>query len=281
MLAAVVAFSVMDSLVKGLSSRYGTFQVASMRGFSSLVCIGAVVMFRGSWSKLRPVRVHWHLMRGCLGTVMMASFIYAVHRLSLAQTYSLFHTAPLVMTALSVPIFKEKVTPSRWFAILVGLCGVLIILKPWESGSLPLLAAGAAVLATFGYAISALTVRSLTRDNSSLAITFWYLTIIGVGCGILGASQWIALLHTDWWWLAGVGISGALGQIWITSAFSCAPPSVVAPFEYTSILWAFGIDWVFWSASPTVHLLIGATIVVGSGVYVVMEEHRLPASTPP
>ncbi len=281
MLAAVVVFSIMDSLVKGLSSRYETFQVASMRGLSSLVCIGTVVLFRGSWRKLRPARVQWHLMRGCLGILMIASFIYAVHRLSLAQTYSLFHTAPLLMTALSVPVFKERVSTSRWVAILTGLGGVLFILKPWESNQFSLLAAGAAVVATFCYAISALTVRSLTSDNSSLAITFWYLAFIGTGCGLLGASSWLTIDAADWWWFAGVGVTGALGQIWITSAFSCAAPSVVAPFEYTSILWAFGIDWVFWSASPTLNLVIGATIVVGSGVYVVMEEHRLPASTPP
>ena len=93
--------------------------------------------------------------------------------------------------------------------------------------------------------------------------------------------------RADWPWLAATGLAGALGQFWITDAFRRAPPSVVAPFEYTSILWAFAIDWVFWSAKPTARLLLGAGIVVATGLYVVWDERRAvdlplnPASPPP
>jgi len=104
---------------------------------------------------------------------------------------------------------------------------------------------------------------------------------------MLAIGSWRAIDPTDWMWLAAVGVSGALGQLWLTEAFRRAPPSVVGPFEYTAILWAFGIDWIFWSAQPTRALLIGAGVVIASGIYVIVDERRMaqlamnPGSPPP
>jgi len=211
---------------------------------------------------------------------MLVSFIYAVHRLTLAQTYSLFLAAPLLMTVLSVPILGEKVTARRWLAILCGLGGVLVILQPWGKGAYSASAAAAAGLATICYSLSALTVRSLGRRNSSIAMVFWYLGLVSIGCGVLAIRGWQSLQPGDWVWLAAIGLSGALGQLWLTEAFRRAPPSVVGPFEYSSILWAFGIDWIFWSAAPSVTLLVGASIVVGSGIYIIVDERALAALEP-
>jgi drug/metabolite transporter (DMT)-like permease len=79
----------------------------------------------------------------------------------------------------------------------------------------------------------------------------------------------------DWKWLTAIGISGGLGQLWLTEAFRRAPPSVVSPFEYTAILWAFAIDWVFWSASPSMTLVLGAGVVIASGIFVIWDERRM------
>jgi drug/metabolite transporter (DMT)-like permease len=207
--------------------------------------------------------------------------------LSLAQTYSLFLAAPLLMTALSVPIHGETVAPRRWVAIVVGLSGVLIILHPWRSGGVSMIAASAAALATVCYSLSALTVRTLGRSDSSMSMVFWYLLLVSIGAGLLAVGDWRPVLGSDWIWLIGIGLTGALGQIWLTDAFRRAPPSVVGPFEYTSILWAFGIDWVFWSASPSLSLIAGACVVVASGIFIIVDEHRLaalamtPACPPP
>jgi drug/metabolite transporter (DMT)-like permease len=275
MIAAVAVFSIMDALMKSLTERYPPVQVASLRSLSSLVCMLIVIGARGSWRDVRMQGVKWHLLRGVLGIAMLSSFIYAVHRLTLAQTYSIYLTAPLLMTALSVPLFHEKVSPSRWLAILIGLGGVIVILKPWGKGAYTLAAAAAAMLSTVCYALSALTVRALSRTNTSLALVFWYLFIVGFSCALIAAPDWRPIVGIDWLWLAGIGITGALGQFWLTVAFSRAPPSVVGPFEYTSILWAFIIDRLFWGASPTVNLIIGAVVVIASGIFVIEEERRL------
>jgi drug/metabolite transporter (DMT)-like permease len=167
------------------------------------------------------------------------------------------------------------------------MSGVLLILQPWGQGAFSMVAAAAAAVATVCYSLSALTVRSLGRRNTSMSMVFWYLALVGTGAGLLAINQWHAVESADWKWLAAVGVSGALGQLWLTEAFRHAPPSVVGPFEYTAMLWAFGIDWIFWSASPSAGLLIGAAIVVASGIVIILDERRLaelavnPACSPP
>jgi drug/metabolite transporter (DMT)-like permease len=287
MVAAVFAFSIMDSLMKRLSSHYGPLQISCLRCISSWIFLLLPITWQRSWAALRPKNAPLHLFRAVLGVLMLGSFVFAVRRLSLAQTYSLFLAAPLLMTALSVPVHGEKVTGKRWLAIVAGLSGVLVILQPWGHGNFSMIAAAAAAVATICYSLSALTVRTLGRSNSSLSMVFWYLLLASIGSGVLAISDWRPVLISDWGWLIAIGATGALGQMWLTDAFRRAPPSVVGPFEYTAILWAFAIDWIFWSATPSPSLVIGACIVIASGIVVVLDERRLgqimlnPASPPP
>jgi drug/metabolite transporter (DMT)-like permease len=287
MVAAVFVFSIMDSLMKRLSAHYAPLQISCLRCISSLLFLLLPITWQRSWAALRPSNPSLHLFRAALGIGMLTSFVFAVHRLSLAQTYSLFLAAPLLMTALSVPILGEKVTGKRWLAIIVGLSGVLVILQPWGKGSFSMIAASAGAVATICYSLSALTVRTLGRVNSSMSMVFWYLLLVSIGSGVLSIGVWRPIPVTDWGWLIGIGLTGALGQMWLTDAFRRAPPSVVGPFEYTAILWAFAIDWIFWSASPSLSLVIGACVVVASGIVVILDERRLaglalnPASPPP
>jgi drug/metabolite transporter (DMT)-like permease len=287
MIAAVFVFAIMDSLMKRLSSHYGPLQISCLRSLSSWLFLLLPIAWQRSWAGLRPRNAPLHLFRAVLGIVMLSSFVFAVHRLSLAQTYSLFLAAPLLMTALSVPIHGEQVTGKRWLAIIVGLSGVLVLLQPWARSSFSMIAAAAAALATICYSLSALTVRTLGRGNSSMSMVFWYLLSVGAGSGVLAIGEWRPVPVSDWGWLIGIGLTGALGQMWLTDAFRLAPPSVVGPFEYTSILWAFAIDWIFWSASPSWTLIVGACIVIASGIVIILDERRLgqmalsPASPPP
>lgn len=287
MVSAVFIFSIMDSLLKRLSNHYGPLQIACLRCVTSWLFLLLPIAWQNTWSELRPRNAPLHLFRAVLGVGMLASFVFAVHRLSLAQTYSLFLAAPLLMTALSVPIHGEKVTTKRWLAIVAGLGGVLFILQPWGKGSISLIAACAAAAATICYSLSALTVRTLGRSNSSMSMVFWYLLLVGISAGVLALGDWRPVPAADWGWLIGIGVTGALGQMWLTDAFRRAPPAVVGPFEYTAILWAFAIDWIFWSASPSLSLVVGACIVIASGIVVILDEHRLsrqnlnPCTPPP
>jgi len=281
MLAGVFIFAIMDALMKGLSMRYGAFQVSFIRSASSLAFMLPIIAWRGAWRELWVSERAWVAMRGALGIAMLATFVYGVRSLTLSQTYSLYLTAPLLMTALSVPIFKEQVRAGRWLAILAGLGGVLLILRPWEAGAIPLLPAAAILGATLCYSLSALTVRSLSRTQTRIALVFWYLLLISVGAGVLAVPGWLALRPTDWWLLGGIGITGTLGQLWLTAAFSYAPPSVVGPFEFTALLWAFGIDRLVWSTTPSAHLILGAVIIIAAGIFIIEDERRMAVDTPP
>lgn len=287
MVSAVFVFSIMDALMKRLSAHYGPLQVSFLRSASSWLFLLLPIAWQRSWPELRLTNLPLHLFRAVFGILMLVSFVFAVHRLSLAQTYSVLMGAPLLMTALSVPLHGETITSKRWAAIIAGLSGVLIVLQPWGKGGISMIAAAAAALATISYSLSALTVRTLGRGNSSLSMVFWYLLMVSIGSGVLAIGDWRPVQTHDWGWLICIGITGALGQMWLTEAFHRAPPSVVSPFEYTSILWAFAIDWIFWSSSPSTSLVLGACIVIASGIVVIFDERRLnqlalsPASPPP
>jgi drug/metabolite transporter (DMT)-like permease len=287
MIAAVFVFAIMDAALKRLSSQYGMFQVSSMRCFSSLLFLIVPVVWRRSYAQLRMRSPLLHLVRTMAGVGMLASFIFAVHRLSMGETYAVCLCAPLLMTALSVPIHGERVPGRRWLAIALGLAGVLLILRPSAQGFRSLAAVLAAALCALCYALGALTVRTMGRTNSSTGMVFWFLVLVGSSTAIMSIGDWRPIPSGDWGWLALIGLSGALGQYWVTDAFRRAPPSVVGPFEYTSILWAFAIDWIFWSAKPTAGLVTGASVVIASGVFVILDERRLaqlamtPASPPP
>jgi drug/metabolite transporter (DMT)-like permease len=274
MLSAVFMFSIMDASMKRLSTSYGPFEISFLRCASSIAFVTLPIAWTGAWQSLRPANLPLHLVRAVLGILMLSSFIYAVHRLSMAETYSLFLCAPLVMTALSVPLLGERVPLRRWLTIAVGLGGVLIMLRPASTGLVSIAAAAAAVSAGC-YALSAVMVRTLGRTNSTATMVVWFLLLAGIGAGVLAIPEWRSVAPGDWVWLGAVGLSGALGQYWVTEAFRRAPPSVVAPFEYSSILWAFSIDWVFWSVLPSAVVVTGATIVIGCGLFIIWDERRL------
>ena len=137
MLASVMLFSLMDAGLKTLSAHYPAFQVAALRGMASLPLVLVWALATAGPRALVQVRWSLHLLRGVLGITMMASFVYALRSLPLSTAYSIFFVAPLLITALSVPILGERVGPRRWVAIAVGLLGVLVVLRPTGAGMRP------------------------------------------------------------------------------------------------------------------------------------------------
>lgn len=274
MLAAVGMFSVMDLSIKRLVESYPAIQVTFLRGIASLPLLLAATGLFGTWADLVPRRWSLHLARGLLALLMLWAFVYALRLLSLGDAYSIFMSAPLLITALSVPMLGEHVGWRRWLAVCSGLIGVLIILKPsgnnWISlGGLAALAASA------GYAINALTIRILSRSDTADATIICPLVILAAGSGVIALSDWVPLRFEHATWIAILGISGALAQHLMTYAFRRATPAVLAPLEYTALAWAMLFDYVMWSTTPSLRMLAGATIIVASGLYVFQRERRL------
>src|SRR5690606_903726 len=176
---------------------------------------------------------------GALGILMLAAFVYALRTRPLAPAYSLFFVAPLLITALSVPVLREHVGPRRATALVVGFAGALVGLRPGVGG-VAAQAGFAVVAAALGYAVSAITVRVLARTDTTQAMVVWLMALMALGAGVLAWPQWVPIRGEHAWLILGRGIAGALGQYLITEAFRLGEASLLAPLEYTALLWEIG-----------------------------------------
>ncbi len=271
MLAAAGLFSLMDTAMKLLSETYPAMQVTALRALSSLPLVCLYLLYRGAFKHVLKVRWPLHFLRGALGIAMITLFAYGLKRLSLAEAYSLFFIAPLLITALSVFILKERVDLARWCAIAVGLGGVLVVLRP-EGGDFLSLAGLAVLAAAACYAVSAITGRILSRSDASESMVFWLMIMMAAGGVALSYHEWVAIRREDWLLLAGLSVSGFLGQLAITEAFRSGKASSVAPFEYSALAWGMGLDWLLWRTLPDEYTMLGAAIIIASGIYLVRKE---------
>jgi drug/metabolite transporter (DMT)-like permease len=233
-----------------------------------------VLVWAAATTGLRPLlRARWplHLLRGVLGVAMMWGFVYALRTLPLSTAYSIFFVAPLLITALSVPFLGEQVGPRRWIAIAIGLVGVLVVLRPTGDGVLTV--AGLAVLlAALGYAVSAITVRVLARTDSTQAMVVWLMAMMALGAGAFAWPDWVPLRGEHAWLIAGIGLAGALGQYAITEAFRLGQASLLAPLEYTALLWGVLLDLTIWGVLPDGVTWVGSAIIIASGLYLLRRE---------
>ena len=271
MLLAVVAFSVMDTMMKLLAAEFPPMQVASLRCLASLPLVCAYVGWRGAFGTVFKVRWSLHLLRGAIGIAMLALFAYGVKTLSLAEAYTIYFVGPILITALSAPVLGERVGAPRWIAIAVGMAGVLVVLRPNGLGFLSM--GGLAVLASaVGYAVSAVTGRVLARTDRPEHMVFWVMAMMGIGATVLAAPGWVAVRAHHAPVLATLAVSGFVAQLALTEAFSHGEASVVAPFEYTALAWGTAIDWMLWHTLPDRYTLLGAAIIIGSGLYLIRHE---------
>jgi len=271
MMCAVALFSAMDALMKLLVARYPPMQVTTLRGVASLPFLLLPFLVHRRWDRLRTRRWHWHVGRAAIGVVMLWAFIFAVERLSLADTYSIFMCAPLFIAALSGPLLRERVAPGQWIAIAVGLAGVLVMLRPSGAGWATV-GGLAAVLSAVCYAASAIALRLLSRSETRESLVWYFTLFLSVGAGLLALPGWRLILLSDLPLIIGVGLLGAAAQYLITEAFRNAPASVVAPFEYTALLWGVLLDLAVWNVLPGAITLVGGAVVIAAGLYLIARE---------
>src|SRR3984957_8502933 len=287
MLMAVAAFSAMDALLKYFATRYPSMEVAFLRGLASLPFMALPALVRGQYRELLPGRFWMHLLRGGLMVVMLAGFVYAVRTLSLASAYSIFLAEPLLVTALCGPLLGERVGWRNWVAIGCGLIGVVVILRP-SASSFVTLGAVAALIAAIAYALSVVALRAIAHTDSTTRVVMWTVGLMTVITGLIAVPGWVPVESAHVKWLIVLGVCGAIGQLLLTEAFRSAPPAIVAPFEYTALLWGILIDWTVWSVLPASRVYIGGGIVMASGLYLIWHEHsqqlafdKSCAATPP
>ncbi len=280
MLIAVAAFSLMDAALKTLTGSYPALQVAALRGLSALPLVCIYVIWRREVAELWRVRWRLHLLRGVISVVMLTLFSFALRELGLAEAYTIFFIAPLLITILSIPVLRERVAAVHWLAIAVGMAGVWIALRPdgqafFSWGALAVL--GAATC----YAVSAIAGRVLSRTDASVTLVFWTTMSLSLGAGLLALPTWVTIARGHWLILAALAVTGFIGQLAITEAFRQGQASAVAPFEYTALAWGIGLDWFLWKIVPDHYTLIGGAIIIGSGLYLLRKERVRIVTIPP
>jgi drug/metabolite transporter (DMT)-like permease len=271
MVCAAALFTLMDSGMKLLSAHYSPMQVTALRSLSSLPLVYVYVAWRSSFRAMLQVRWPLHLLRGVIAVIMLLTFVIGLQHLPLTETYSIFFVAPLFITALSGPVLGEHVSRARWAAIFTGLTGVLVVLRPTGHGMMTW--AGLAVVGSaVCYTVSAIAVRVLGRTDSMESLMFWLISMLAVGSTLLAWPNWQSIRPEDTWLIVGIGITGFCGQWGITYAFRHGEVSAIAPFEYTTLIWTLGLDRLIWNTTPDRWTLVGAAIIIGSGLFLARSE---------
>jgi drug/metabolite transporter (DMT)-like permease len=285
--AGVTIFSIQDVIIKWLSGDYPVLEIVFVRSLVALLLLFPMAGLRGG-ERLRVAKPFQQAFRGLLMFLSYTTYYLALAALPLAETVSIFYSAPLFMTALSGFLLGEHAGVRRWSAIAVGFVGVLVIMQP--QGDLSL-AAMLALAAAVTYALSAIMSRRIGETDSaeSMAISacLLYAVLAGsaglaFGDGVLGGTgrPELDFLLRAWSWpgmgdlllFCVCGLVAAIGFTCLAQAYRVAPATAVAPFEYASLPWAVLWGWAIWSEIPSATLLAGIALVVGSGIYVFRRE---------
>lgn len=280
---AVLLLSVMDAVVKWLSAGYPIGQIVFFRSLFGLLPLLALVMLAGGPTVLRTRRPLAHLGRGLIGAAATYTFYLAFSLMPLADAYAIAFAAPLMLTALSVPMLGEAVGIRRWTAVLVGFGGVLIMLRPGgDLASFITLGAAMALAGTFFYALSGALIRRMSRTETTAALSVYGTLVVLVSGAV---SLPFAYQTPSWEDLAlfvVLGLLGGSGNLALTHAFRFAPVAVLGPFEYTGMLWAVLFGYLLWGDLPDAWILSGCAVVVASGLYILHRETRktLPPRPP-
>ena len=274
-LLSSLTFALMNAVVKMVSGRLGPVEIGFFRQVFSLIPVLSILARQGGIPMLRTERPLGHLFRGLIGNSAMIIFFLSIARLPLADANALSFASPLFVTALSMPLLGEAVGRHRWSAVIVGFGGVLIMTNPgggWFSGSAGL-GAGMGVLAAFMSALMTITIRQLNKTEPPIRIVFYFAAIGTIFFGTLTALFfWVPPNLHELAGLAVVGLIGGLSQLLMTTAYRHAPASTLAPFGYSSILWSTALGYLIWSDLPGPRMLIGAAVVIVSGLYIIYRE---------
>ena len=282
MLLAVVLFSCMDAMLKVLAGAYPPLQVTALRGLMAVPWVLGYVLWRRELGVVFSRRLRWrlHLLRGVIGVLMMALFTFGLQTLGLAEAYTLTFVAPLLITLLAVPLLKEAALPRHWVALAVGLCGVVIALRPDQDAFFSI-GAIAILASALCYALSSVLGRLISRSEPSVTLVFWTTFSLTLGGSLMGVAGWVDIQDRHWPVLLGLGVTGTLAQLCITEAFRHGQASAVAPFEYSALVWAVALDWLIWRAVPDAYTLTGGAIIIASGLYLLRREAPKVVVVPP
>ena len=275
----------MSATLKTLAAGYPFGEIVFFRSSFALLPLLLWLAWQGDLiDAVRTRDIVGHFKRGFIGTASMSFGFASLAYLPLHDSIAIGYASPLIVVVLAALVLKEKVRLYRWTAVAVGFVGVLIMLSPYLnrgntfSGDFSPGPTLGAILAFAGACCSAgatMQVRRLTLTEKTGAIVFWFFILASALSFSTIVFGWRMPNATDFGLFAFSGILGGIGQILITQSYRHADTSVIAPFEYTTMIWALLLGWFVFSELPTNTMLVGASIVAATGLFIVWREHKL------
>jgi len=271
MLGATVMFAGSTALSKWQVDTYSFAEVLLFRSVVSLVVCALLIMPRTGLAVFRTRRIGQHVGRSVTQTVAQSCILIALGLMPIAGAMAINFSAPLFATLFAAFWLREPIGLARGLALVVGFCGVLLVVSPGADSFTigALFAVANAVL----YGSVTAAVRGMSNTESAETLTIYQMAFMTLFFAL--ATPFFGFTwpnNTDLAAMVAIGVFNGFGQYWWTRALSIAPPSAVGPFYYFSLVWAIALGYVFWGDIPTLTLLLGSGIVVVSGLTLLWRE---------
>lgn len=281
MVIAIALLSTMDAMAKWLAmGDVPVIQILAVRSVVIIPLLLIVFQYRGRLSELKPQNKLFHLYRGLIGFTAPLAFFLGIKLIPLTDAVIVFFSSIFIITLLSIIFLGEKVGVHRWVSIIVGFIGVLVVAGPKGSGQWYgyLLV----LLGSTSYAILFVSGRYLSATESVASLVFSFNLSVGVISLAILPFFWQILTGNQYALLIILSLFAVSGHYFMTMAFATSEVSLIAPFEYTAVLWAIAFDLIVWQTIPSATTGLGAIIIIASGLYIVHRERvkQLPSQIP-
>ena len=275
-LASAGLFTVAAALVKVAAPEIPTVELMLFRSLVALVILLPWIIRAGGWRVLQTRRPGAHLMRACAGLCGMFGTFYGLAYLPIAVVTALGFAMPLFLAVLSVPMLGERMTAPRAVSVAAGLLGVLLVIRPWNQVTgLPLFETGVVITGVAAWALAMISIRRMGQSGErNITIVTLFSLACTVITAVLSAPVWVMPRAGLWLVLIGVGAVSGLAQVFMTEGYRSGEASMLAPFEYSAILYTLAMGWLIWGEVPGPAEAAGMAVLVASGLHTWWRETR-------
>ncbi len=273
---AMLMFAIMFAAVRWLGPHFPIGEIVFFRSLLGLPVIVVAAAFSGGLHLLATKRVDSHALRSVAGVISMFCNFTAYTLLPLADVTAIGFAAPLFIVVLAATFLRERVHVYRWSAVVIGFVGVLVIVGPEAR-----MASGATIGVMFALTSAALAavamifLRRMSAHEHSTAIAFYFMLTAAIVSLFTLPLGWNFPTGQEGWILLACGLSGGVGQLFLSFSYRYGEASLLAPFDYTAMIWAVALGYFVFGELPMANVWIGAAIVISAGLLILWREHRL------
>ena len=276
-LGGFLSLSVSDAIVKWLGTTYDFLQLLPTLQFSAVFVIFVTAfILKKQYNLIAPSGLKWQIFRGLMMPIGTMSVFYALPRVPLSSFYAVVFSAPIITSVLSIVFLKEQVLWQRWAGIFLGFVGVMIVIRPGVGDFNPALLF--VLLAATLFAIGSIMIRKFSQSHSAIGYTFVvYLTsaICSLIIFLLFGKEFIVPSFYDTLLFTACGACMGLGMFFVAKGIMMAQASIIAPFHYSQMIWGILFGYVFFDNLPDRFVVIGASVVIISGLYIWHRENKM------